>query len=184
VERLMDMIILIHKQLKEAKALMKKLVKESGYKLDTFPGLKVVRAARLISLVGNPARFRNKDKFARYNGTAPREWSSGKRKKHYASRKYNRKLKAVIMDITVTAVRCNSISKEYFQRQKKRGKTKKQAYKLTARRISDILFSMMKHRSQYDEARHENNPDKISNDGTGKIPGNPSPEVGYCATSL
>ncbi len=165
---LVDMMAIIAEQLKETKAQMKKLVGESGYKLDTFPGVKVVRAAKLIALVGNPHRFRNSGKFARYNGTAPREWSSGKRKKHYPSRQFNRKLKDQMMGIAVTAVRCDPVSREYFQRQIKRGKTKRQAYKLTARRISDILLSMMKHRTEYDGERHRKSPHKISNDGAGQ----------------
>jgi transposase len=177
LQQLADMLAVIEAQLKGSKATIKNLVKESDCTLRSFPGIDYIRAAALMGLVGNPARFANKDKFAKYNGTAPREWSSGRSKKHYASKQYNRKLKTLLMGITITAVRCDKTSKEYYQRQIQRGKTKRQAYKLTARRISDILFSMMRNHTEYDNERHKKtevemrnkkNAPKISNDGAGQ----------------
>ena len=143
------------------------LLPERGKNLLGFAGIKYVRASELVSIIGNIERFGDRNKFAKYNGTAPREWSSGKRKKHYASKQYNRKLKNALMGIAVTAARCAEISKAYFEKQLKRGKTKSQAYKLLARRISDIIYAILKNNTPYDPGRHAHKAENESGEESG-----------------
>ena len=143
---------------------LEKLVPLTGFQLETIPGIGIARAAEIISIAGDIERFESRDKFAKYNGTAPREYSSGKRKKHYPSWSFNRKLKKVMMGLAVSAVQCNPISKAYYERQIQRGKTKGQAYKCLARRFSDIVYAMMRAKSAYDPHRHANNVNKNPND--------------------
>lgn len=154
VKSTIEMLLSIEKQLKNIEQDIKSLVPLTETHLETFPGVGEVRAAEILSIVKDINRFPDRDKFAKYNGTAPKEWSSGKSKKHYPGKSFCHALKGVIMDIAVTAARCDPISKDYFERQINRGKTKPQAYKLLARRISDILYAMMRDKSVYDPKRH------------------------------
>ena len=60
--------------------------------------------ATVIGEVADISRFASKDGFAAYNGTAPIEVSSGKRKVHRLSRRGNRKLNYAAHMTAVTSV--------------------------------------------------------------------------------
>ena len=67
-----------------------------------------VIAAVLIGNVGDVRRFRNRDHFAAYTGTAPVEFSSGGRTVHRLSRRGNRTLNSAIHMAAVTQLRHRS----------------------------------------------------------------------------
>jgi transposase len=68
-------------------------------------GVGPVIAATVIGEVRDVSRFKNRDHFAAYNGTAPIEASSGQRKVNRLSRRGNRRVNHAIHMAAVTQVR-------------------------------------------------------------------------------
>lgn len=130
---------------------LEELLSKSGQRLDTFPGVGTVTAAVLIGETGVVSRFRRaRNSFALYNGTAPCESSSGKKKRWVANKRCNRRLKRTLYQIALTGSRSNALSREYYTRHLARGLSKREALKRLARRNSDILFAMMRDKTAYD----------------------------------
>jgi transposase len=68
------------------------LVTQSGTTLTSLYGIGPLIAGRILAEVGDVARFTTKDKFARYNGTAPVDVSCGEQVRHRLSRAGNRRI--------------------------------------------------------------------------------------------
>jgi len=109
-----------------------------------------VTASVLLGEILNPDRFSTRDKFARYNGSAPKEMSSGGKIKHRARKGCNHRLKKTIRQISVTAIVREPLTKNYYQGCLSRGLSKSQALKRVDRKISDIVYKMMKTKQPYD----------------------------------
>jgi hypothetical protein len=69
-------------QLGESRKKLDSAVRASGTSLTGLFGVGPVTAATIIGEVRDVSRFKNRDRFAAYNGTAPIEVSSGQRKVH------------------------------------------------------------------------------------------------------
>jgi transposase len=80
-------------------------VQATGTTLTEIFGVGPVIAATVIGDVGDVARFASRDRFAAYNGTAPIEVSSGKRRVHRLSRRGNRRLNHAVHMTALTQVR-------------------------------------------------------------------------------
>ena len=101
-------------------------------------------AATLIGNSGDIGRFRNRDHYAAYNGTAPVEYSSGGRIAHRLSRRGNRTLNAAIHMVAVTQLRHrHSDGRVYFERKLVEGKTKKEALRALKRHISNAVYRQL-----------------------------------------
>ena len=126
------------------------LLPKTGQSLTTLKSISTVTASVLLGETLNPDRFSTRDKFARYNGSAPKETSSGGRIKHRARKGCNHRLKKTLRQISVTAIVREPITKAYYQKCLSRGLSKSQALKRVDRKISDIVYKMMKTRQSYD----------------------------------
>jgi transposase len=101
-------------------------------------------AAAVVGITGDIARFPTRDRFAAFNGTAPREVSSGGRKVWRLSRRGNRTLNHVIHMAAIVQIRWrHSPGRAYYDRKITEGKTKKEALRALKRRISDALWAAM-----------------------------------------
>ena len=90
------------------------------------------------------SRFADRDHFAAYNGTAPIEVSSGRRKIYRLSRRGNRRLNHAIHMAAVTQVRHrHSDGRAYYERKLAEGKTPKEALRSLKRRVSDAVFARL-----------------------------------------
>jgi transposase len=136
---------------------IKELVEKSCYScLTSIPGIDTVTAAKIISQVIDIGRFRSASKLAKFAGIAPREKSSGRKKKHEKS-KYGKKfLRSTIFYMalfhigrTRTGMDKNSISRAYYLKKISEGKTKKEAITCLSRRLVDLIFAVMRDRSIY-----------------------------------
>lgn len=128
-----------------------KLIAQTGQRLESFKGINTVTASVILGELLNPDRINKTSEFALYNGTAPRLDSTGGRIKHVANKRCNRRLKRTFRQIALTASRCDPISKNFYQGCIRRGLSKEEALKRLARRISDIIFVMLKTKSAYDK---------------------------------
>lgn len=130
--------------------LNKDLLPETHQSLTSLKSIDTVTASVLLGETLNPDRFSTRDKFARYNGSAPQERSSGGKAKHRARKGCNRRLKRTLRQISVTAIVREPLSRAYYRRCLSRGLSKSQALKRVDRKISDIVWKMMKTKEPYD----------------------------------
>ena len=130
---------------------MQALLAETPQTLTTLPGLGVILAATILGQTHSAERFDNdRNRYARYNGTAPEERSSGRRQRHHPARWCNHRLKWAFYQLARLQVQHRvDPAVDYYQRQIERGKNSHQAYKLLARRLSDIVFAMLRDGTPY-----------------------------------
>lgn len=108
--------------------------------LLAVPGVGALSAAKIVAEVADVRRFRSKDCFARYNGTAPLPVWSGNRERHRLSRTGNRQLNAAIHRITITQMRIHDDAKSYLERRIGMGNTKTEAIRALKRKLSDVVY--------------------------------------------
>ena len=128
-------------QLKESHKRIKIAVRASGTSITEVYGIGPVLACSLIGFTGDVTRFRSRDQFAAYNGTAPIEVSSGGRVAHRLSRRGNRQLNHAIHMVAICQIRqTHSEGRAYFEKKVDEGKTKKEAVRSLKRQISNTVY--------------------------------------------
>lgn len=136
---------------------MKRLMSQMGYRLETMPGIDLVTAAGFISRIGDIGRFSSADKLAKYAGIAPVTYSSGQTDRQFKNRQGNRELYHLFHGLAARLVNdgrnkdrpVHDIFYEYYNRKLSQGKTKHQAVICVMRRLVNIIYGMMKHKTAY-----------------------------------
>ena len=119
-------------------------VRAAGTSLTGLFGVGPVIAAAVIGEVRDVSRFKNRDRFAAYNGTAPIEVASGQRKVNRLSRRGNRRVNHAIHMAAVTQVRQpHSEGRAYYDKKLAEGKTRKEALRALKRQVSDAVFTCL-----------------------------------------
>jgi transposase len=132
-------------QMSQTKKKLAAAVKALGTTLTEVFGVGPVIAAIVIGEVQDVSRFQDRDHFAAYNGTAPVEVSSGKRKVHRLSRRGNRRVNHAIHMAAITQIRfARSEGRAYYDKKLAEGKTSKEALRALKRRISDALYRRLR----------------------------------------
>ena len=105
---------------------------------------------------GDIRRFSNADKLARFAGVAPVKFSSAGKGKEQSSRQGNRQLHGLFyfMAVTMVSKPKNGIPNhpvfyDYYMRKIGEGKTKSQALVCIMRRLVNIVYGMMKNKTEY-----------------------------------
>ena len=134
-------------QRREARQRITAAVTASKTTLTELFGVGPIIAATVIGDVGDIARFPTRDRFAAYNGTAPIEVSSGGRRKVFRlSRRGNRRLNHAIHMAAVTQIRYrHTDGRAYYDRKIAEGHSGKEAIRALKRRISDALYTRLRH---------------------------------------
>jgi len=134
----------IDAHLRDTRKKLTAAVRASGTSLTGLFGVGPVIAATIIGDVGDVSRFRSRDHFASYNGTAPIEVSSGSRKIHRLSRRGNRRINHAIHMAAITQVRQpHSEGRAYYGKKLAEGKTHREALRSLKRHISDAVFTRL-----------------------------------------
>jgi transposase len=133
----------------ELKARITASVNHSATTVTDVVGVGPVMAAYLIGYSGDVCRFPSAGHYARYNGTAPIEVSSGPNARHRLNPRGNRQLNHALHIAAVTQVRNDTPGRAYYLRKQAEGKTKKEAMRALKRRISDAVY----HQLQADATR-------------------------------
>lgn len=135
---------------------MKTMLKELDCKLESIPGVDTITAASLIAHIGDINRFKNPNKLARYAGIAPVNLSSAGKGRDRKSKQGNRELFAVLYFLSVQQIQVskkglarNPSFLAYYERKVKEGKTKVQALLCVMRRLTNIIYGMMKNNTEY-----------------------------------
>ena len=142
---------------KEVEKLISEFLPKFGYKLQSMRGIDDIAAANLINEIGDIERFPTAAKLSKYAGISPVSYSSGKTDLQFANERGNRKLHGILFKISVTLCNTggrhkritNPIFYDYYQKKISEGKTSKQALKCVQRRLVNIIFSMMKNKTEY-----------------------------------
>ena len=113
--------------------------------LLALPGCGALTAAKIIGETAGVDRFKSRDAYARFNGTAPLPvWSSNKAR-HRLSRTGNRQLNAALHRIALTQARWHPPAKEMIERRKSGGNSGREALRVLKRRLSDAVFQALLH---------------------------------------
>jgi transposase len=131
-------------QMRVSKRRIAETITASATSLTDIFGVGPVVAAMLIGYTGDVTRFRSRDHFAAYTGTAPIEVSSGGRITHRLSRRGNRQLNHALHIAAITQIRfAHSPGRAFFERKVAEGKTKKEAVRALKRRIADAVYRQL-----------------------------------------
>jgi transposase len=90
-------------------------------------------------------RFRDKDTYGRFTGTAPVPvWSGSSKGKVRLNRGGNRSVNCALHMIAVTQARGVGPGQEYIDKQLSRGNDRVAALRLLRRRLSDVVFAALR----------------------------------------
>jgi transposase len=130
-------------ELADSKARIIKAVRASGTSVVELNGVGPIVAALVLGHSGDVSRFKNRDHYASYNGTAPIDASSGPRKRHRLNPRGNRQLNHAIHIIAVAQIRHDSEGRRYFDRKVSEGKSTKEAMRALKRQISNAVYARL-----------------------------------------
>lgn len=124
---------------------LQQLVRTLAPALLQVPGCGVLSAAVILGETAGVHRFRNKDAFARFTGTAPVPvWSGASKGKVRLNRGGNRGVNCALHMIAVTQARGVGPGKAYLDKQLARGKDRVAAIRLLRRRLSDVAYAALR----------------------------------------
>ena len=133
-------------QTREAAAELERLVTRTGSTLPGLCGLAARSAAELLVEVGDPLRF-TESGFARFNGTAPLDASSGEGAeepvRHRLNRGGNRRVNAVLHRMAVTQMQWDERANKIVIDCRRRGHTKREAIRVLKRHLSNVIYRRM-----------------------------------------
>ena len=127
----------------ELLARIKTAVAASGSTVTEIHGVGPVVATYLLGHTGDISRFPSAGHYARYNGTAPIEASSGPTKRHRLNPRGNRQLNHALHMAAVTQVRNDTPGRAYYLRKQAEGHSRKEAMRALKRRISDAVYRQL-----------------------------------------
>lgn len=131
---------------REANELEKEItrrVAEISPSLLQLPGCGGLTAAKLVGEAADITRFRSRDAYAMFAGTAPIPVWTGNNTRFRLNRGGNRQTNAAIHRIAVTQMRMYQPAQELMEKQMSNGKTKREALRILKRRLTDVAYRTM-----------------------------------------
>ncbi|MDK8182625.1 IS110 family transposase [Paenibacillus sp. UMB4589-SE434] len=136
---------------------LKLIMQDTGYQLDSMYGIDIVTAAGFVAEIGNIHRFTSAQKLARFAGIAPVFRGSGDKGKYYKCKQGNRTLHELFYRLACRQIGTKRGSKEpnnpyyyaYYKQKLSAGKTKTQAIICVMRKLVDVVYALMKHKTMY-----------------------------------
>ena len=147
VRRLLD----LREEIQEIEDELTTMMKNNGQTLGTASGCGVVIAAEIIGEIGDITRFHSPGALAKYAGCAPREHSSGKTIRWIKTRSGNRRLNRSFHRMALSQISRsgNDAARVYFKRKVSEGKTKAQALVCLRRQLVNVVWMMLKRKTEY-----------------------------------
>lgn len=119
-------------------------------RLESVGGMGTTLALTILGHSGDFRRFPNPDAYAAYCGLAPTVWQSGQSRTRPRRRKrHSRALKQAFLQLALTQLRVNPVSRSYYERKRREGKSHWAALIALARQLSKVVFRMMTEGSTY-----------------------------------
>ena len=141
--QLLDEIQVLDAARNELRTRTSEMVAASATSVTAIHGIGPLTAAIIIGRVGDIRRFPTSGHFARHNGTAPIEASSGPKKRHRLNPRGDRQLNHAIHMAAVTQVGHDTPGREYYLRKQAEGKTRKEAMRALKRHISVAVYQRL-----------------------------------------
>jgi transposase len=113
--------------------------------LLAMPGCGALTAANIIGETAGVDRFKSRDAYDRYDGTAPLPVWSANKSRHRLSRTGNRQLNAALHRIALTQARWHPPAKAMIERRRSAGNSGREAMRILKRRLSDAVFQGLIH---------------------------------------
>ncbi|MHC1723767.1 MAG: IS110 family transposase [Aminipila sp.] len=127
-----------------------------GCTLTTIPGINITTAVKLMAEIGDVNRFPSAEKLAQFAGIAPIKLSSVGKGKDKASKQGNRRLQATMFFLSIQMIQVstknkarNPIFRQYYEKRLAEGKSAKQVLICISRRLINIIFGMLKYKTEY-----------------------------------
>jgi len=127
------------------------MVDDTPTTLRELYGVGTITTAMILGEVGNVARFRDRNHFASYTGTAPCDRGSAGDPRPSVNPHGNRRLNHAIHVVAVTQVRNDTPARQLYARKISEGKTKKEALRVVKRRVADAIFRQLVADAQREE---------------------------------
>ena len=121
----------------------------------SIPGISIIRANIIASIVCQPARFENKHKFWGYCMLVRHIQKSGGR--IYGNKRFfgRRELRNVFIGAAETAMRTNSTLRDFYEGKRAKGFKHKEAKLALARQVASISLCILKNNSTYNNNYQE-----------------------------
>ena len=121
------------------------LLGEHGNPFADLHGAGTLLAATMIAQAGDVRRFKSQAAFARFCGAAPIPCGSGQTAgRHRLHRGGNRQLNAALYRIAITQARCHAPAREYLERKRGEGKSRREAIRCLKRQLARAVFNTLK----------------------------------------
>jgi transposase len=140
LRRLARRIVLLERELSETDRELSTHTRALCPQLLRQPGVGPLCAAQLVVSTSEPGRIRSEPAFAALAGVSPVEASSGPIKRHRLNRTGDRQLNWVLHMTALNRIRYHPETRDYYQRQLQRGKTKREAIRIIKRALARRLY--------------------------------------------
>lgn len=119
-------------------------VTAAGSSVTDVYGVGPIMAAYLIGYSGDISRFPSAAHYARYNGSAPIDASSGTHIRHRLNPAGNRQLNHALYVAALGQISHNTAGRDYYLRKQTEGHSRKEAMRALKRRISDAVYRQLR----------------------------------------
>lgn len=106
-------------------------------------GCGVLTAAKLVGEAADITRFKSRDAYAMWAGTAPIPVWSSNNERFRLNRGGNRQTNAALYRIAITQMRMHPDARRFIERRVSGGNTKREAMRALKRRLSDVVYRIM-----------------------------------------
>ena len=108
--------------------------------LLAMPGCGALSAAKLVGEAADISRFKSRDAYAMWSGTAPIPVWSANNQRFRLNRGGNRQTNAALHRIAITKMRIHPDAKAFITRRLQAGSTKREALRLLKRRLANVVY--------------------------------------------
>lgn len=129
-------------------------VAEIAPSLLELAGCAGLTAAKLIGETADITRFKSRDAYAMFAGTAPIPVWTGNNQRFRLNRGGNRQANAAIHRIAITQARIHQPAQKLVERHVSNGKTKREALRVLKRHLTDVVYRTMIQDTQPTRAQH------------------------------
>ncbi len=105
-----------------------------------IPGCGALTAAKLVGEAADITRFKNRDAYAMWAGTAPIPVWSANNQRFRLNRGGNRQTNAAIHRIAITQIRIHPDAQAFIKRRLETGSTKREALRLLKRKLANVVY--------------------------------------------
>lgn len=121
--------------------------------LRTLPGVDTILAAAILSEIGDITRFKTSAQLVSFAGINPTVHQSGQftGNKNHMSKKGSPYLRLALWKASITSVQFNPVLKAYYEQKIKEGKKHMTVIGAVSRKLSGIIFAMMRDNKEFTE---------------------------------